>query len=97
MCICAELLQGSGSQRVGGIVIVVVLPTLFLVWAAYFIVSYLHQAGRRRAAFILEEDPVNRMVGGTQRSSLQNFANAEFSWHACKCVLYLSEDVTCSG
>ncbi|KAK9800174.1 hypothetical protein WJX73_003425 [Symbiochloris irregularis] len=54
----APLLASSGGSLVGGILIVTVLPLLFLGWAGYFIVIYLHQVQRRRAAFILDEDPV---------------------------------------
>ena len=60
--VTAELLQGGGSQLVGGIIIVTLLPLIFIAWAAYFVFSYLHQHHSRRAAFILEEDPVRTAV-----------------------------------
>ena len=56
------MLSGRRGDLAGGIIVVTLLPLLFLAWAAYFIVSYLHQAHSRRAAFILEEDPSVKRV-----------------------------------
>lgn len=59
MCRCAGLFTGDRGQIAVGVVLVILLPVGFLLASAWFIWRRLYHASipRRRAAFILSEDP----------------------------------------
>lgn len=78
------------------------LPIIFFAWAVYFIVSYLHASVSRRAAYILEDDPVVLMVSHVQVRCrichlLAGSVSSPFLRSLCEPLEMLSQLVACSA